>query len=524
MTGLFYKCFTLKRHLFYTKKWYCKTENKKKSNNSLIYFSMVNLKATVRIKTKSGLYPVYIRFTKSNQVSYVKTSWVVNEKGLGSKKDIIDPFVIHQTSILIDNYYTQLNQIDTSKWTTSEIVKYLTEYNNDLSFSDYTRKHIEKMISRGQERTSRNYKWALKHMERFAETDNIMFSRLTSAFLNRWIESLSETNRCKEQYPVCMREVYKAALKEFNDEELGIVKLKNPWSNVVIPRSDIPEKRAIPASMLRKFFNVVPDRSRFTHPLMEVGQDVALISFCMCGLNAVDIFNAKKDQYVNGIFHYERQKTRMSRSDKGYFEVRVPAFLKPTFEKYLSKNTDSPWLFNFHDRLSTSDSFCANVNIGIKQIWEKVESGYKASLYAFRHSWATIAQNECGATMNEVDFGLNHSINKMAKVYVKVDYTPAWVLNEKVIDFIFFTDKESKHVEKEDKTFERISKYNNIRAEAYVMGKKVCALEDTGFSNVDQIMDKLVTLLPKNVKNARVQFKITNVDKELTQMYQRLIP
>ena len=484
---------------------------------------MVYLKATVRIKTKSGLYPVYIRFTKSNQVSYVKTSWVVNEKGLGRKKDIIDPYVIHQTSILIDSYYTQLNQIDTSKWTTSEIVKYLTEFNNDLSFSDYTRKHIDKLINRGQERTSRNYKWALNHMERFAETDNIMFSRLTSAFLNRWIESLSETNRCKEQYPVCMRQVYKAALKEFNDEELGIVKLKNPWSNVVIPKSDVPEKRAIPASMLRKFFNVVPDRSRFTNPLMEVGQDVALISFCMCGLNAIDIFNAKKEQYVNGIFHYERQKTRMSRSDKGYFEVRVPAFLKPTFEKYLSKKVDSPWLFNFHDRLSTSDSFCANVNIGIKQIWEKVESGYKASLYAFRHSWATIAQNECGATMNEVDFGLNHSINKMAKVYVKVDYTPAWILNEKVIDFIFFTDKESKYVEKEDKTFEKISKYNNIRAEAYVMGKKVCALEDTGFSNVDQIMDKLVTLLPKKVKNARVQFKITNVDKELTQMYQRLV-
>ena len=484
---------------------------------------MVYLKATVRIKTKSGLYPVYIRFTKSNQVSYVKTSWVVNEKGLGRKKDIIDPYVIHQTSILIDSYYTQLNQIDTSKWTTSEIVKYLTEFNNDLSFSDYTRKHIDKLINRGQERTSRNYKWASYHMQTLAETENIIFSRLTSAFLNRCIESLSETNRCKEQYPVCMRQVYKAALKEFNDEELGIVKLKNPWSNVVIPKSDVPEKRAIPASMLRKFFNVVPDRSRFTNPLMEVGQDVALISFCMCGLHAIDIFNAKKEQYVNGIFHYERQKTRMSRSDKGYFEVRVPAFLKPTFEKYLSKKVDSPWLFNFHDRLSTSDSFCANVNIGIKQIWEKVESGYKASLYAFRHSWATIAQNECGATMNEVDFGLNHSINKMAKVYVKVDYTPAWILNEKVIDFIFFTDKESKYVEKEDKTFEKISKYNNIRAEAYVMGKKVCALEDTGFSNVDQIMDKLVTLLPKKVNNARVQFKITNVDKELTQMYQRLV-
>ena len=158
-----------------------------------------------------------------------------------------------------------------------------------------------------------------------------------------------DTNRCKEQYPVCMREVYKAAMKEFNDEELGIIKLKNPWTNVSIPKSDIPEKRAITASMLRKFFNVVPDRSRFTNPLMEVGQDVALISFCMCGLNAVDIFNAKKDQYVNGVFHYERQKTRMSRSDKGYFEIRVPEFLKPTFEKYLSRKVGSLWLFNFHD-------------------------------------------------------------------------------------------------------------------------------------------------------------------------------
>ena len=111
----------------------------------------------------------------------------------------------------------------------------------------------------------------------------------------------------------------------------------------------------------------------------------------------------------------------------------------------------------------------------------------------------------------------------MAKVYVKVDFTPAWILNEKVIDFIFFTDNESKHVEKEDKTFERISKYNNVRAEAYVMGKQVCALEDTGFNNVDQIMDKLVTLLPKKVKDTRIQFKITNVDKNLTQMYQRLV-
>ena len=183
---------------------------------------------------------------------------MVNDKGLSDdKKDIIDPFVIQQTSILIEKFYAMLNQVDTSNWSANELLTYVTNYGKDISFSDYARNHIEKMKARGQERTSRNYKWALQHMERFAETDNIMFSRMTYAFLNRWIESLSVTNRCKEQYPVCIREIYKAALKEFNDEELGNSKIKNPWGNVTIPRSDIPEKRAIPASMLRKFFNVV---------------------------------------------------------------------------------------------------------------------------------------------------------------------------------------------------------------------------------------------------------------------------
>lgn len=46
------------------------------------------LKATVRFRNKSGLYPVYIRFTQVKQVSYVKTSWMVNDKGINERKEI----------------------------------------------------------------------------------------------------------------------------------------------------------------------------------------------------------------------------------------------------------------------------------------------------------------------------------------------------------------------------------------------------------------------------------------------------
>ena len=380
------------------------------------------------------------------------------------------------------------------------------------------------MIARGQERTSRDYKWALYNLEKFAGGNEVMFSQLTYSFLSRWIDSLSQTARSKNKYPINIRQIHKAAMFEYNDEERGIQLITNPWPKISIPKEDTPNKRAISPNMLRKFFAVVPDFSRFTHPLQELGQDVALISFCMCGINSVDLFYAEKSQYHDGIFHYNRRKTRKSRSDSAYFEIRVPQFIIPIFEKYLSKDTKSPWLFDFHERLSTPDSFNANVNSGISQICKKVSPDFHASLYSFRHSWATIAQNGCGASLGDIDFALNHSTYKMARVYTKIDYSPAWELNEKVLDYIFFSNKEPDNNEDPTKSFERMSKYNLIRGEAFISGECVSLIEDSGFTNVEQVITTLLSSLPENIERpTKVQIKINNLDKKQTQLHQRVL-
>ena len=65
--------------------------------------------------------------------------------------------------------------------------------------------------------------------------------------------------------------------------------------------------------------------------------------------------------------------------------------------------------------------------------------------YNFRHTWATIAQNDCGANIYEVAFGMNHSHGfNITRGYMKLDFTSAWELNAKIIDFIFFSDEQSK--------------------------------------------------------------------------------
>ena len=486
---------------------------------------MATLKATVKSKRKDGMYVVYIRFAHNRKVSYLRTSWMVNDKGLSrNKKDILDSYVIQQTSKLIDQYYNTLNMIDTQDWTVKEIVDYIQKGKDGISFSLYARNHIDKMIARAQERTSRDYKWALYSLEKFAGDNEIMFSQLTYSFLSRWIYSLSQTARSKNKYPINIRQIHKAAMLEYNDEERCIQLITNPWPKITIPKEDTPNKRAISPNMLRRFFAVVPDFSRFTHPLQELGQDVALISFCMCGINSVDLFYAEKNQYYNGIFHYNRRKTRKSRSDSAYFEIRVPQFIKPTLEKYLSKDMESPWLFDFQERLSTPDSFNANVNAGISQICKKVSPDFHVGLYSFRHSWATIAQNGCGASLGDIDFALNHSTYKMARVYTKIDYSPAWELNEKVIDYIFFSNKEPDNNEDSTKSFERMSKYNIIRGEVFISGDCVSIIEDSGFTNVEQVITQLLSAFPEDVERPiKVQIRITNMDKKQTQLYQRVL-
>ena len=170
------------------------------------------------------------------------------------------------------------------------------------------------------------------------------------------------------------------------------------------------------------------------------------------------------------------------------------------------------------------------MNIGIKQICEKVlklqrEDYYTG--YTFRHTWATVAQNECGATLADVDFGLNHS-NKtqLARTYVKVDFTPAWELNEKVIEKIFFTEDKSTANKNEDanSNFFRFSAKQLIKGTLYFKGKILASVENIGFNNVEEVISHLMKELPDTIPpRSMVQIRIENKDKGQKQDYTRMV-
>ena len=192
---------------------------------------MATLKAVVRTARADGFYPVYIRVTHHRASSFIKTDKMVTRKELTKTNEIKDPYVLQYCTQKILEYNERLNKKDIEHWTAKEIAEFLTSGNDDICFSDYARTHIARMIDNGQERNAKNYQLALQHLERFTGTTKVMFSHFTSQLVNRWIKSLESTHRAKEMYPICMRQVFKAAQLEYNDYDIGLIRIKtNPFS------------------------------------------------------------------------------------------------------------------------------------------------------------------------------------------------------------------------------------------------------------------------------------------------------
>ena len=398
---------------------------------------MPTFKICVRKQRRDGLFPVYIRVTHNRKTSYIKSEKIVDSSCL-KKGELKDPTLLSYFSNLIKLYSERLNAVEVHTWSVYDLVDYLEHIDEDISFSKYARKYVREMaIYRGMERNSKNYKWAYQSLEKFAGTDDIKFSQLTTKFIQDWMKTLEKTSRAKEMYPICIRMMYNAAIEEYNDYDKNIIRIKlQPFRKITIPKADVPEKRAVSVDLLKTFFTGTLPETKFKASLPELSRDVAEMVFCLAGMNTADIFELRKSNLKDGVLCYHRQKTKKFRRDGAYLEVRIPERLIPIYNKYLD-DEESEYLFNFNRRYQDSNCFNINVNIGLRAYCTHNDLP-KFSIYNFRHSWATIAHNHCGANTEEVGFALNHSsAHKVTEGYIQKDYSPISVLNEKVIKCVF---------------------------------------------------------------------------------------
>ncbi len=85
-----------------------------------------------------------------------------------------------------------------------------------------------------------------------------------------------------------LRTLFNAVRKYYNRPSLGIVPIQfSPFSEYQLPELTETRKRNITAEQLREFIKFEPPESG----RIRVAYDLFLLSFYMCGMNAVDFYN-----------------------------------------------------------------------------------------------------------------------------------------------------------------------------------------------------------------------------------------
>ena len=480
---------------------------------------MVNFKICVRNANSSGFWPVYIRVTNTRKVGYIKTPWVVDKRGVTKNGDVRDPYVIEHCSKKITEFIRRLNGIDTSDWGIGQVRDYLTGGEGELSFSAYARKYISRLEKLGHDGNARLYKASLKSLEEHMHSDSIAFSAMNKERIEEWIAGLGRTRRAKSLYPICIRAIFRDAMAASSDPSSTLPRLSYDfWTTVVIPESTPSGKRSIGVSECRRFFNVeIPDDKRSWPE--RIGLDMSLLSFCLAGINTVDIFNLKKTDYDGRIVSYNRTKTKTRRKDGAYIEIEANETARSIIEKYRA-SAASPNLLIFAERYNNARSFNAIVNKGICRIcakYLKMDAIQAYSFYTFRHSWATIAQNICGASLSEIGFAMNHlQDNAVTRDYIDIDFSPAWELNQKVYEAVFGASEavQDGHSAMAVSVGEDVvSPDCMVYGRAYCRGALLAEVSDIGFQTTSGVISRLAEKMDIQLsEGTTVHFRIKNAD------------
>ena len=375
---------------------------------------------------------VYIRISHNSKTDYIKTNFQVSSAQV-KNMDLIHYPIISKISVIITDYIEKLNRVRSEFMNVGEVKKYLLLEDDAISFSEFANSIIREYSKKGKDGSASNYRNALNSLQRCLGKDNLSFTDVSTKSIALWLKSLENTSNSKNKYPILIKKIFNDGLIEFNDYDNNIFRIKhNPFMKNIIPKTDVPIKQSIGRDEIIKLFTFDATLSLKEYKV-PLAVDVAMLVFHLAGINTADLYTLNNSNLKKGKLCYNRLKTKDRRSDKSYIEITIPPEIKHLLKKY--KGTDR--LFNFSERYYTHQQFNKTVNEGLKDISTILEIN-KVTSYAFRHSWATIAQNKCHAGTDEIAFCLNHSsAHKVTDSYIEKDFSRIDVINRKVIDYLY---------------------------------------------------------------------------------------
>jgi integrase len=396
----------------------------------------VSAKVFEHHKKTDGTYNVKICVHHNNQRKYLDTVHYVVKKQLTPKMKIKDSFVNDLVDQQLKGYRKIISELgEKLNFFTAETLKdYLRDIDADVDFIKFCAIHIAQSEKDGRTGTAHNHRVIRNSLIDYFKRESVSITEINSNMLisyERYLKGDRNLMRPSGQKGITkeiktkglsesglynhmrdLRTLFNAARTKYNNEDLGIYKIKHyPFKKYKIGSPPLTKKRNHSLEQIRTLRDCITKQGSRA----EMAKELYMLSFYLCGINAVDLYDLTKTNIIKGRIEYNRSKTQAQRKDNAFISIKIVDEAKPLLEKYLEK---------LSTRYVNINGLNKALQMGMKQL-RKISGISELTLYWARHSFATIARNICRMSRDDVSQALNHVDNdhRTTDIYIEKDWS-----------------------------------------------------------------------------------------------------
>lgn len=404
-------------------------------------------------KKADGTYNVKIRVFHKKERKLIDTTHFVSQKQLDSKFRIKDKFLNKLLDEKLDEYRRVVSELGNKlNFMTAENLRdYLRDRDKDVDFIAFCNDHISQLRKEGRTGTSNNHRTVRNSLVDYFGRESVSITEIHSNMLmhyEKWLRTertmtrvnqLSKEVTTKEEglkdagiycHMRDLRTLFNAACSKYNNEDLGIYRIKHyPFKKYKVGSPPPTKKRNITIEEIK----IIRDCQVMPGSRAELARDLFMLSFYLCGMNAVDMYNLEGFKGNAKRIEYNRSKTCGQRKDNAFISIKIIDEAIPLMEKYIGK---------LRSKYTTYSGLDTALSKGMRQLREM--TGIPSiTFYWARHTFANLARNKCRMSKDDVGLALNHvdEGHRTTDIYIEKDWSIVDDVQENVINLLRELDK-----------------------------------------------------------------------------------
>ena len=290
-------------------------------------------------------------------------------------------------------------------FTADDVVGKFQEAANGQTFFGFMNEVINQLKRLGKVRTAETYTSTLHSFRCFRNGEDIMSDEINSDLMMEYepyLKSNGLTMNTVSFYMRILRAVYNRSVEKRMTAQC--YPFKHVYTGI-----DKTVKRAVPLRDIRH----IKELDLSLKPNLDFARDMFLFSFYTRGMSFIDMAYLKNTDLQNGVLSYRRRKTGQQ------MFIRWEKCMQDILDKYPANETGYllPIIKKPENGRTQYRNMQRLVNNKLKEISAMAGLQMNLTMYATRHSWASIARSQ-NVPLSVISEGMGHDSENTTQIYL----------------------------------------------------------------------------------------------------------